>query len=121
VFLFGGLPRFDRPRALRIADSCTGKAGSTRFALTLDLIDKFLSRTARAGLQGPPDIQAAKGEAVLLSKLSPNDYAARKWAALAQDVSDRTRHGKAVNLDPAALILDTLFKIEQVALDVAAT
>jgi DNA polymerase-3 subunit delta' len=121
VFLFGGLPRFDRPRALRIADSCTGKAGSTRFALTLDLIDKFLSRTARAGLQGPPDIQAAKGEAVLLSKLSPNDYAAGKWAALAQDVSDRTRHGKAVNLDPAALILDTLFKIEQVALDVAAT
>ncbi|MCF2872025.1 DNA polymerase III subunit delta' [Octadecabacter sp. G9-8] len=119
VFLFGGLPKFDRPRALRLADSCTGKAGATRFALTLDLIDKFLARTARAGLQGPPDIQAAKGEALLLAKLSPHDAAARRWATLAQEVSDRTRHGKAVNLDPAALILDTLFKIEQAALDVA--
>lgn len=119
VFLFGGLPRFDRPRALRLADSCTGKAGAARFALTLDLIDKFLARAARAGLQGPPATQAAKGEALLLSKLSPHDVAARRWAVLAQDVSDRTRHGKAVNLDPAALILDTLFKIEQAALDVA--
>jgi len=118
VFLMGGLPRFDRPRALRLADSCTGKNNATRFALTLDLIDKFLARAARAGLQGPPDVQAAKGEALLLSKLSPHDGAARRWAKLQQDVSDRTRHGKAVNLDPAALILDTLFKIEQAALDV---
>jgi DNA polymerase-3 subunit delta' len=121
VFLMGGLPKFDRPRALRLADSCTGKNGATRFALTLDLIDKFLSRAARAGLDGPPAIQAAKGEALLLAKLCPDDRAARRWAALAQDVSERTRHGKAVNLDPAALILDTLFKIEQAALDVAAS
>lgn len=120
VFLFGGLPKFDRPRALRLADSCTGKAGATRFALTLDLIDKFLARAAHAGLQGPPEVQAAQGEARLLAKLSPNDIAARRWANLAQEVSQRTRHGKAVNLDPAALILDTLFKIEQAARDVAA-
>lgn len=121
VFLLSGLPKFDRPRAIRLADSCTGKNGATRFALTLDLIDKFLARTAHAGLQGPPAVQAAQGEALLLAKLSPHDAAARRWATLAQEVSDRTRHGKAVNLDPAALILDTLFKIEQVALDVATT
>ena len=121
VGLFGGLPIIDRTRALRLADSCTGKAGATRFALLLDLIDHFLARIARAGLQGPPAVQAAAGEALLLTKLSPNDTAARHWAALAQDVSDRMRHGKAVNLDPAALILDTLFKIEQAARDVALT
>jgi len=121
IALMGGLPRFDRPRGLKLADSCVGKAGSTRFALTLDLIDKFLTRTARAGVQGPPDIQAAQGEALLLAKLAPHDIAARRWAATAQDISERTRHGKAVNLDPAALILDTLFKIEQAAQDVAAT
>lgn len=119
VFLFSGLPKFDRPRALRLADSCTGKAGATRFALVLDLIDTFLARLARAGLQGPPLVQAAQGEAALLSKLSPHDAAARKWASVAQEVSDRTRHGKAVNLDPAALILDTLFSIEKAARDVA--
>ena len=120
VSLFSTLPNFDRPRALAMADKCTGKTGATRFALTLDLIDKFLSRTARAGLQGPPEIQAAQGEALLLSKLSPTDFAARRWAQVAQEVSERTRHGKAVNLDPAALILDTLFMIEKAALDVAA-
>ncbi len=120
VALFSGLPMIDRPRALSMADKCVGKAGATRFALTLDLIDKFLIRTARAGLQGPPAIQAAQGEALLLAKLSPTDLAARRWAQVAQDVSERTRHGKAVNLDPAALILDTLFMIEKAALDVAA-
>jgi len=120
VSLFSTLPNFDRPRALAMADKCSGKTGATRFALTLDLIDKFLSRTARAGLQGPPEIQAAQGEALLLSKLSPTDFAARRWAQVAQEVSERTRHGKAVNLDPAALILDTLFMIEKAALDVAA-
>jgi DNA polymerase-3 subunit delta' len=83
------------------------------------LIDKFLARTARAGIQGPPETQAAQGEALLLAKLSPHDAAARIWAAVAQDVSERTRHGKAVNLDPAALILDTLFKIEKAAQDVS--
>jgi len=121
VGLMGGLPSFDRPRALRMADACVGKNGATKFALTLDLIDKFLTRVARAGLEGPPSVQAAQGEALLLAKLSPHDRAARRWAALAQDVSERTRHGKAVNLDPAALILDTLFKIEQAAKDVAST
>lgn len=120
VALFSGLPKFDRPRALKLADSCVGKAGSARFAMTLDLIDTFLSRAARAGLQGPPQVQAAQGEALLFQKISPHDAAARRWAALAQDVSERTRHGKAVNLDPAALILDTFFKIEQAARDVAA-
>ncbi|MDE0970301.1 MAG: DNA polymerase III subunit delta' [Octadecabacter sp.] len=119
IILFNGLPNFDRPHALKLADSCTGKLGATRFALTLDLIDKFLARAARAGLQGPPTTQAAAGEALLLSKISPHDHAARTWAAVAQEVIDRTRHGKAVNLDPAALILDTMFKIEKAAQDVA--
>jgi len=119
ISLFNGLPNFDRPRALKLADSCTGKTGATRFALLLDLIDKFLARTARSGIQGPPTTQAAQGEALLLAKLSPHDVAARQWAALAQDVSERTRHGKAVNLDPAALILDTLFKSEKAAKGVA--
>ena len=120
IGLLSTLPRMDRPRAIKLADSCVGKVGANRFALILDLIDLFLTRTARAGLQGPPAVQAAQGEALLLQKLSPNDYAARRWAQVAQTVSDRTRHGKAVNLDPAALVLDTLFMIEKAALEVAA-
>jgi DNA polymerase-3 subunit delta' len=42
------------------------------------------------------------------------------WAQLQQDLTDRSRHGRAVNLDPASLILDMVFKIEETAPGVAA-
>ncbi|KPP93839.1 MAG: DNA polymerase III delta' subunit HolB [Rhodobacteraceae bacterium HLUCCA08] len=115
VRLFEGLPRLDRPAAIKLAESCAGRAADTRYALMLDLLDLFLARTARAGLTGEPPVQGAPGEARLLTRLSPDARAARTWAVLAQDVSDRTRHGRAVNLDPAALLLDTLLRIEAAA------
>jgi len=120
IEILGGLPRFDRPRAIKLADSCTGKSAATRFDLVIDLMDQFLARTARAGLVGAPDRQGAPGEARLLARLSPGPGAARAWADLAQEVSDRVRHGRAVNLDPASLILDTVSKIEDTARNVAA-
>jgi DNA polymerase III subunit delta' len=120
IQLFAGLPRFDRLAALKLAESCTGRPNEPRFALTLDLIDIFLARVARAGLLGPPQEQGAPGEALLLARLAPDDRAARRWAQLAQDLGARARHGKAVNLDPAALILDMVFKIEETAQGVAA-
>lgn len=115
VKLFDGLPRMDRPAAIKLAESCVGRAAESRYALMLDLLDLFLARTARAGLTGEPPVQGAPGEARLLTRLSPDAHAARTWASVAQEVSDRTRHGKAVNLDPAALLLDTLLKIEAAA------
>lgn len=115
IGLFAAGTRFDRPRAIKLAESCAGKASTARFDIALDLIDRFLARAARSGLQGPPQIQAAPGEAQLFGKIAPDHHAAKAWANLSQEVSARTRHGKAVNLDPAALILDTLFKIEQTA------
>ena len=115
VKVFSSLPHIDRPAALRIADACVGRTAEVRFGLTLDLIDLFLSRAARAGLMGEPTAQGAMGEARLLARIAPDDRAARKWAQLQQDLTDRSRHGRAVNLDPAALILDMIFKIEETA------
>jgi DNA polymerase-3 subunit delta' len=115
VTTLGGLPRIDRPAALRLADACVGRGADVRFGLTLDLIDLFLSRAARAGVLGEPNAQGAPNEARLLARISPNDHAARRWAQLQQDLTDRSRHGRAVNLDPAALILDMIFKIEETA------
>lgn len=115
VKLFGGLPNADRQVALALANSCAGKGAETRFAMTLDLIDRFLARTARAGIMGPPETQGAAHESLLLAKLSPTHSAARSWAELGQQLSARARHGRAVNLDPAALILDMIFKIETTA------
>ena len=115
VRILDGLPNIDRPSALRIADACAGRGADVRFGLTLDLIDLFLSRAARAGLMGEPAAQGAPNEARLLARISPDDRAARRWAQLQQDLTERSRHGRAVNLDPAALILDMIFKIEETA------
>ncbi|SLN67096.1 DNA polymerase III subunit delta' [Roseisalinus antarcticus] len=115
VRLFSDLPRLDRPAALKLADSCAGRQNDARFEMALDLVDRFLSRTARAGLMGEPAVQGAPGEARLLTRLAPEVRAARTWANLSQTLIDRSRHGRAVNLDPASLILDMVFKIEETA------
>lgn len=120
IHLFSALPRMDRTLALKLSDACAGRGAEARFGLTLDLIDIFLARAARAGLMGEPDIQGAPGEARLLARLSPTDHAARRWARLQSDISARARAGRAVNLDPAALILDMLFAIEATARSAAA-
>lgn len=115
VRLFMSLPRLDRATAGRLAESCIGKAADIRLDLTLDLIDLFLARAARAGLMGPPAREAATGEAALLARLSPDDRAARGWAEVQQLLQARARHGRAVNLDPASLILDMLIRIDETA------
>ncbi|MEJ6398540.1 DNA polymerase III subunit delta' [Yoonia sp. 208BN28-4] len=121
VKLMDGLPHINRNAALALANASVGAKNATRYGILLDLFDLFLSRTAHAGLMGAPATQAASGEARLLARLAPDDRAARAWAQLQQDLSTRVRHGRAVNLDPAALILDMIFKIEEVAQGVAVT
>ncbi|MCV6824897.1 MULTISPECIES: DNA polymerase III subunit delta' [Halocynthiibacter] len=118
--LFHAAPGLDRPRALAMAESAVGKKNAERYELLLDMFDLFLSRMARAGVSGPPVIEAAKGEIALFAKLAPTPRHGRRWAELQQSLSARVRHGRAVNLDPAALILDMLLKMDQTAAEVAA-
>ncbi|MFQ6550393.1 DNA polymerase III subunit delta' [Aestuariibius sp. 2305UL40-4] len=120
IKLLSGLPNIDRPALLKLADSVTGAKNAQRFDLLLDLAEIAVSRLARAGLTGPPPIQAAPGESLLLQKLSPDATAARRWATLAEDLSARARHAQAVNLDPAQVILDMAFRIEQTVARLAA-
>ncbi len=108
-------PRFDRTRAIALANSAAGAANAPRYALILHLIDLFLTRIARSGAGQPPVIEAAPGEAALAARLSPDAPAARAWATLAQEISAKAAHGRAVNLDPAALILDMVFRINETA------
>ncbi len=115
VSLFASLPRLDRPRALKLAESAAQRGGAdTRLDLILRLMDLFLSRLALAGVVGTQG-EGAKGEAALLARLSPDAKAARQWADLHQMLGARARHGRAVNLDPAALLLDMIFRIDQTA------
>lgn len=117
VALFETLPRLDRTRALTLADLAAqrGAAAEGRLDLILTLMDLFLSRLARAGVLGQSGPEAAPGEAALLAHLSPHDRAARDWANLHQTLGARARHGRAVNLDPGALVLDMILRIDQTA------
>lgn len=118
--LFAGLPRMDRGKLLALAETGAGKGNEAQFDLMVTLLDLLLARLARAGTLGQTPPEAARGEAALLTRLSPDPWAARAWADLAQSLSARARRGKAVNLDPAALLMDMFLQIEQTAATLAA-
>ena len=59
--------------------------------------------------------QDARRSAALFARLAPDPWAARSWADLAQSLGNRARRGKAVNLDPAALLMDMVLKIDETA------
>lgn len=115
IDLFASLPRLDRPRALALAELGAGRGAEAQFDLILSLIDLFLTRLARAAAtrQLPPE--AAKGESALLTRLADHPEAARHWAEIAQSLAQRARRGKAVNLDPAALLMDMVLTLEKTA------
>ncbi|MFV0490755.1 MAG: DNA polymerase III subunit delta' [Pseudorhodobacter sp.] len=115
IRLFSSLPRLDRARAGGLAELGGARGAEEKFDLILTLIDLFLARLARAGALGQTPIEAAPGEADLIARLSPHPQAARAWANLAQGLSARARRGKAVNLDPAALLMDMLLSIDETA------
>lgn len=115
VALFGSLPRLDRARAVALAETTAVRGAEARFDLTVRLIDLFLARAARCGATGIPPVEAAAGEAAILARLASGPQAARAWADLAQTLAARARRGKAVNLDPAALLLDMLLRIDETA------
>jgi len=115
VALFATLPRLDRTRALALADAGAAKGHEDRFDLILTLIDLFLARLARAGTVGYCPPEAAKGEAELIARLSPTPDAALVWADLAQGLAARTRRGRAVNLDPASLLMDMVLRMNETA------
>lgn len=115
VDLFSDLPRMNRPKAIALAESAQRRGAEGRLDLLLTLVDLFLVRLARAGVLAEPAPEAARHEAALFARLSPDQAAAREWAGLQQTLGARARHGQAVNLDPAALLLDMVFTIEQTA------
>jgi DNA polymerase-3 subunit delta' len=117
IDLLGGLPRLDRPRAQSMAEAAAGKGAEAQFELIIALIDLFLARTARASAMGGLAPDAARGEGALIGRLAANPASARLWAEMGQVLGNKARRGRAVNLDPAALVLDMLLAIEAGARD----
>lgn len=115
VALLGTMPNLDRARALALAEAAGARGADARLDLLYTLIDIALARLARTGAGHPPSTEAAQNEAATFARLSANPTQARAWAQTAQTALERARHGRAVNLDPGALVLDTLFKLSATA------
>lgn len=118
--LLGTLPNMDRQLAIRLADGTAGKANEARFDLTLSLLDTALSRVARMGATGQAPTEIIPNETAILERLAPSAHHAREWASLAQSLTARARRGKAVNLDPAALVFDIFLDLDRMAARLAA-
>ncbi|MEM7439816.1 MAG: DNA polymerase III subunit delta', partial [Pseudomonadota bacterium] len=111
--LLANAPGSDRGAAIALAEGCVGAANSERYGLTLVLIDLMLTRLARfAALQPSIWTEAAPQEARIFARLAPGIGHARLWATLAADLSARTGHARAVNIDPASVVLDALLAID---------
>lgn len=107
--LVASCPRLDRAQAVRFAED-TARGGEAAFDLTLRLTGLILARLARTGAGlPPPDADH------WLPRLSPSPEAGRAWAEAEAMLTARARRGRAVNLDPAALVLDMLLKINDTA------
>ena len=116
VAILDSLPLLDRQRTLALAEAAAQRGAPERFDLLLTLTDIALARLARTGATGrPPSPEAAPGEAQVLARLAAGPDQGRAWAEVAATITARTRHGQAVNLDPAALVLDTIFKMQETA------
>lgn len=115
IALMGTMPNLDRARALSLAEAAGARGAEARLDLLYTLIDIALARLARTGTGHPPPVEAARNEAATFARLAAHPAQARAWADTAQTALARARHGRAVNLDPGALVLDTLFKLSATA------
>lgn len=115
IEVLAAMPDAPRPLVLALAESVQGKGADARFDLVLGLIEQALARLARRGVMGQALPDAAVGESKMLARLAPDARAGRIWADLAQELSLRARRGRAVNLDAAALVLDTMLRLDAAA------
>ncbi len=117
IAIFRSLPRLNNKKVLALADKFSGKGTSSEFDLFITLYETALNRLvlSSAGKDAFAHIESYE-EYKVFKHLSPNRSAAKTWAELTQITSEQLRRGRAVNLDPAGLILDIFFKIEACSL-----
>jgi DNA polymerase III subunit delta' len=108
----------DRRRAIALADAASGR-DPARYALTLDLIRLALTRLALAGA-GAAVTAVSDAETEVMSRLGRTPSQGRVWAGLVPELVGRAAHARAVNLDPAQVILDTLLHIDAAAAEARA-
>ena len=109
VHLFAG--PFDRGAARKLADGCAGVRNAGKADVTLDLVQRLAHRAALFAAGRPPE-SAVPGEGATLKRLAPDLPGARRLAGAAAALEAKAAHGRAVNVDPAAIVWDQLAGLE---------
>lgn len=115
IALFATAPSMDRQAAAKLVEKVAQRGAEDRFDLICVLIDIALTRLALTGAGQMPAVQAATEEHAVLARLAPDLSRAKAWAELKSDLNDRISHGRAVNVDPATLLLDVFLKFNDTA------
>jgi len=102
----------DRGAMLALADAASARGAEARYALALDLILLVAGRLARHATGLAPGTEIARGEAQLAARIAHRPAQAALWAEAASRLAARTAHARAVNLDPAQTIMDTLLDLD---------
>lgn len=119
VGLLRAAPPVDRRRLIGLGEAVGGRAAADRYGLTLELVQLALGRLARSGA-GAVLAPVSDAEAAAMARLAVTPAQGRIWADLAATLAPRIDHARAVNLDPAQVILDTFLQIDAVAAEARA-
>lgn len=114
INLIGMAPRMDRTAIIALGEKCAARGNEAQYDMVLRLIMLALTRLARFGA-GAGMVAAVDGETDIARRLAPAVWHSRIWADLHAELDGRIAHARAVNLDPAQVILDTCLRIETAA------
>ncbi|MCL5778994.1 DNA polymerase III subunit delta' [Limibaculum sp. FT325] len=103
----------DRAAMIALAETLGARGAEARYALALDLILIVAGRLARHAAGLPIDIEVARGEAALAARVAQHPAQAALWADAASRIAANAAHARAVNLDPAQTIMDTLLDLDE--------
>jgi DNA polymerase III subunit delta' len=107
----GGLPEIDGPELHRLVDRLAGAAESERFDLYLALLLGLIERLIRFTATGEGVTVDEKRLAARL--LSPVNLA--RWAEAWEAISEAKAEAQALNLDRGLLLLESWFRLQQLA------
>ena len=109
----------DRRAAIALAEAASGRDAPARTELILELVGIALTRLALAAA-GAGVAPVSDAEAEAMAALARTPAQSKLWAELVPRLGERTRHARAVNLDPAQVILDTFLQIDAAAAEARA-
>ena len=109
----------DRRAAVALAEAASGRNANARYELILELTGIALVRLALTA-SGVAVAPFSKAEAETMAALARTPAQSRLWAETVVRLAERTLHARAVNLDPAQVILDTFLQIDAVAAEARA-